>query len=122
MMRAQENREHRWSPRWAVETGLNVYSHGQRPWPGRIRNLSIGGMFAKIDAKTLSPNDLVDVAFVLHHGDVAVATHHRLPARVMWVGPDGAGLMFTDFRPETLQVLRAALGSGPASTRPGNLL
>ncbi len=121
-MQPQRNQEHRWSPRQAVETGLNVYSHGQRPWPGRICNLSIGGMFAKIDAKTLSPNDPVDVAFVLNRGDVAVATHHRLPARVIWVGPDGVGLMFTDFRRETLHVLRTALGSGPASTRPGGMV
>ena len=112
MMQPQRNHEHRWSPRRVVETTLQVYAKGQRPWPGCIRNLSIGGLFAAIDAKTLSPNDPVDVAFVLHRGDVA--THHRLPARVMWVGHDGAGLLFTDFRPETLQVLREALGSGIA--------
>ena len=112
MMQPQQNREHRWSPRQAIETALRISSKGQRPWPGRVLNLSIGGMFARIDVKTLSPNDSVDVAFVLNQDDDA--THHHLPARVIWIGPDGAGIMFTDFRPETLQVLRAALHAGMA--------
>jgi len=73
-------------------------------------NLSIGGVFAKIDADTLALNDPVDVAFVLNRGDIA--THHRLPARVIWTGAAGAGLMFTDFGRETLEVLRTALHPG----------
>jgi hypothetical protein len=107
MMGLQASREHRWSRRQAVETGLRIYTIGQQSWPGQMRDLSIGGVFAKIEAKALSPNDPVDVAFVLYRGDEA--TQHRLPARVIWVAPDGAGCMFTDFRQETLQVLRAAL-------------
>lgn len=114
-MKPQESREHRWSRRQAVESGLRIYANGQRPWPGRLRNLSIGGVFAEIDATALSPNAHVDVAFVLHQGDGA--SRHRLPARVIWVGPKGAGLMFTHFRRETMQVLRAALRRGWASTR-----
>jgi len=120
MMRLQEIREHRWSHRRPVETGLRVYTPGQRPWPGRICNLSIGGMFAKIDVRTLSPNDPVDVAFVLQQGDGP--SHHRLPARVIWIGLDGAGLMFTDFSRETLNVLRATLRSGPAPARPEDVI
>lgn len=113
MMRPQPNREQRWSNRQSIETGLRFYATGQRPWPGRVRNLSIGGMFAEIDTKNLSPNARVDVAFVLRRG--GDASHHRLPARVIWVGTDGAGLMFTDISHETLQVLRAAFGSHLAS-------
>lgn len=115
MMRPQEIREHRWSPRQDVGSGLRIYPNGQRPWPGRIRNLSIGGMFAEMPATTLSTNARVDVAFVLQQGDGP--SHLRLPARVIWVAADGVGLMFTDFRRETLQVLRAALRGGAASSR-----
>lgn len=114
----REIREHRWSPRQDFDTGLSIYSFGQRPWPGRICNLSIGGMFARIDASTLSPNDPVDAAFILHRGDGP--SHHRLPARVIWVGPEGAGLMFTDFRRETLDVLRAALRGSSTLKSPPN--
>lgn len=115
MIRTHERCEQRWSPRQAVEAGLRVYSYGQRPRLGRLHNLSIGGMFARIDAQTLSPNDPVDVAFTLPQ--INGPSHHRLAARVIWVGPDGAGLMITDFSRETLQVLRAVLRSDFASTR-----
>lgn len=79
MMQARPNREQRWSARQTIETGIRVYSRGQRSWQGCMGNLSIGGVFAKIDADTLALNDPVDVAFVLNRGDIA--THHRLPAR-----------------------------------------
>ena len=111
--------EHRWSSRQAVETGLRIYANGQWPWLGRIRNLSIGGIFAEIDARNLSPNTHVDVTFILHHR--AELSHHRLPARVIRVGPDGAGLMFTDFRRETLEVLRMASRSDLALSKAADL-
>lgn len=114
-MKPQVSREHRWSSRQAAESGLRIYMNGQRSRAGRLRNLSIGGVFAEIDATALSPNAPVDVAFVFRQGEGA--SPHRLPARVIWVGNKGAGLMFTHFRQETMQVLRAALHRGLASTR-----
>jgi hypothetical protein len=43
MMWSQPNHEHRWSPRQVAETGLRVYSRGQRPWAGRWVHAVVAG-------------------------------------------------------------------------------
>lgn len=104
-MEQKKHLELRWGVRQPVRAAVTLYVAGQRPWLARCRDVSIGGLFVETDPSRLALDGAVIVSFALMSEEGR--THPRLPARVVRLGPDGAGLMFSDFKPETLHVLRA---------------
>jgi len=57
------------------------------------------------------PDTVVEIDFTLRSGEDAV--HHRLPAQIVHVSADGAGLMFCDFDAHTVRSMRAMLYGSP---------
>jgi hypothetical protein len=106
---AQSN-NHRWSPRRPRQHDVVIYGNGT-PFPARLRDISIGGMCVETDLSRLEPNASVQVLF--RFDNEPEAPLHRFPANVIWTGQYGAGLMFNDYRPETLRTLRHLIGETP---------
>jgi hypothetical protein len=105
--------DHRWSQRRPLQHELVIHREGS-PLDGRLRNISIGGVFVETDVSTLSQNQLVHVMFKQVDVDSAAADY-RFPANVIWTGERGVGLMFVDFSPKTLRALRELVADGPGS-------
>ena len=110
-MKAQaQSNNHRWSPRQPRQYNVVIYGDGA-PFPARLRDISIGGMCVETDASKLAPNASVQVLFRLESKPESPL--HRFPANVIWTGERGVGLMFNDYRPETLRTLRRLIGEIP---------
>jgi hypothetical protein len=103
-MTAARHIEHRWSSRHPVAMEVTLSSGGQHSRSAICRDIGIGGMYVEADTGLLQTNDQVVVGFTL--GDANVRSHHRLRTRVIWVSGRGAGLMFSEFLPETVRALR----------------
>jgi hypothetical protein len=87
--------EHRWSERRAANTVvlMNTRPHGLLR--GHIQNVSRDGVFVRLpDASALDQVFHVELVFV--RSAAGVTRILRVPARVVHVGDDGAGLMFND--------------------------
>ena len=104
-MSTSEPVEQRWSPRRCLRLGVTVVGRGQRAQQATCRDIGIGGIYVEFDPKLLTLDGALHVGFKLGVGEAQ--THHRLAARVVHVGADGAGLMFSEFPLETLRALRA---------------
>ena len=112
-MKMNERTWHRWSERHPMRLGVTLKSGGQRPQQAWCCDLGLGGMYVEVDPEWLSLNSPLYVGFDLTRG--GKDNHHRLPARVVRLSPNGAGLMFSDFRAEAayaLGELLRATGAG----------
>lgn len=105
-MEKRRSLEPRWSLRQRLDAAVMLYVGGRQPWRGRCRDVSIGGLFVETDTSPFTLNGLLAVGFaaVSEEGEI---TYARLPARVVRLDPGGLGLVLTDFRPQTLEALRA---------------
>lgn len=100
--------ENRWITRKPLERRVNLRFEDGRVTTGVARNISLGGMF--VDSPNVPPLDtMVDLSFVLVDGDLDDAQYHRVPGQVVHVTPQGAGIMFCDFNPQTVRRMRDAL-------------
>jgi len=96
----------RWSLRQRLDAAVMLYVGARPPWPGRCRDVSIGGLFVETDTSPFTLNAPLAVGFAAVSEDGGIA-YARLPARVLRLDPGGLGLMLTDSRPQTLEALRA---------------
>lgn len=103
----QQQWNDRWSSRQPVVLEVAVHNHEQSVVRGKTHDISIGGMFVEAHPLDLSLNDQVNVAFNLEKD--GVINHHYLPARVIRLTDKGAGLMFSDFSPTTVNALKELL-------------
>lgn len=103
-------KDHRWSTRRPVDLDVTLQSDGHKPIVGRAHDISIGGMFVKTEAHqpiTLTTDSSVILGFSMDHDEGTM--HYRVPARVVRIALDGAGLMFEDYDAATLRSLRKVL-------------
>jgi hypothetical protein len=97
--------EHRWGIRESIDLDVLI-NHGLRP-PicGRLRNISLSGLFVATPSARPPLNAGVELVFVQQErGFVRI---HRLEATVTRRVEDGVGLMFSQFHPGELSALRA---------------
>ncbi len=105
--------ENRWSPRTTSRCEVTVRPPGQRPFQARARDISLGGMFLA-DVRNLPvPDTVVELDFMLSRG--ADTVRHRIPAQIVHVSEDGAGLMFCNFDAPSVTSMRKMLYGDPAS-------
>lgn len=108
-----EGVEHRCDTRTCIGTVVEVRCRDRQALIGRMRNLSLGGMFVELGRTNLPLNLSVHLRFELE------ATGHRRPCLAEGIlvhqGPGGCGVMFTAVDGDTLEVLGSVLH---AATRP----
>lgn len=63
--------------------------------PGRIGNVSIGGLFVQTEAAGLNPNARVEIVLMLQQG--STTSVYRMPAVVVRLTPNGAALRFDEY-------------------------
>jgi hypothetical protein len=87
--------DRRWGMRKPV--GLDVVIDNQPSCllPGRIGNVSVGGLFVQTEAANLNPNARVEVVLMLQQGNGTSV--YRMPAMVVRLTPNGAGLRFDEY-------------------------
>lgn len=111
-MKMNKRAEHRWSGRRPMRLSVVLRAGGQRPQQAMCHNLGLGGMYVEADPEWLPLNSLLYVGLTLGRG--GKESHHRLPARVVRLSKDGAGLMFSDFKRDAAYVLGELLYGRPA--------
>lgn len=99
--------EHRCGTRRQIDADVIVDCRPQGLVHGRIRNISVGGLFVKMRPMPGLPNDRVKVVFVRR--ERGVSRIYRLPAVVMRWSREGAGLMFSELTPNAFYALLAIL-------------
>lgn len=104
--------EHRWSGRQPMQMHVTLSGGRQRPQPAVCHNLGLGGMYVETDPGWLLLNSLLDVGFTIRSEDGE--SRHRLPVRVVRVSQNGAGLMFSNFKPDAACALGELLYGQPA--------
>ena len=95
--------DHRWSSRRPCMFYVTL-DDGVQACRGTVRNLSLGGMYVQAPEAELSLNSQLVLGFQL--GEGAHADYYRLPALVVHLTRDGAGIMFKDYDEDTIQSLR----------------
>jgi len=110
--------EQRWSPRQSTVLDASFRAGEQRTFPGRIQNISIGGLRIETGAGRLRLYGEVYVAFTDQPGEVhdlyrLPARTVNLPARAVWISNNHAGLMFSHFDASTARLLREVLDRLP---------
>ncbi|MHB8455022.1 MAG: PilZ domain-containing protein [Acidiferrobacterales bacterium] len=103
--------ENRWSPRTASRCEVTVRPPGQRPYQARARDISLGGLFLADVRNFPVPDTVVELDFTLSSG--ADSAHHRIPAQIVHVSEDGAGLMFCNFDASSVSSMRNMLYGNP---------
>lgn len=111
-MKRGKQADHRWSGRQPMRLRVTLSGDAQRPQPAVCHNLGLGGMYVETDPERLLLNSSLDVGFTIR--DENGESRHRLPVRVVRVSPNGAGLMFSDFKTEAACALGELLYGRPA--------
>ncbi|HEX7045653.1 MAG TPA: PilZ domain-containing protein [Burkholderiales bacterium] len=123
--------EHRCGTRRVIDAGVIIDSRPAGLVHGRIRNISVGGVFVRMRPIPGMTNDRVKIVFVRH--DRGVCRIYRLPAVIVRWTRDGAGLMFSELTSNSFYALlaillaeerrnasrKAAVGQSAPSRRPG---
>ena len=99
--------EHRCGTRRAIDAGIIVDCRPAGLVHGRIRNISIGGLYVKMRPVRGMTNDRVKIVFVRH--DHGVCRIYRLPAVIIRWSREGAGLMFSELTSNSFYALLAIL-------------
>lgn len=111
-MKRSKPAEHRWSGRQPMQLRVTLSGGRQRPQPAVCHNLGLGGMYVETNPQWLLLNSLLDVGFTIRSEDGE--SRHRLPVRVVRVSQNGAGLMFSNFKPDAAGALGELLYGRPA--------
>src|SRR5690606_36715764 len=115
----------------SIDAGVIIDSRPAGLVHGRIRNISVGGMFVRMRPIPGMTNDRVKIVFVRH--DRGVCRIYRLPAVIVRWTRDGAGLMFSELTSNSFYALlaillaeerrnasrKSAVGQSAPSRRPG---
>ncbi|MDA8363238.1 MAG: PilZ domain-containing protein [Gammaproteobacteria bacterium] len=99
--------EQRWNERRPVEFEVELTAQGQSPLRAICRDLGFGGMYVEANSRTFSVNEGLEVDLSL--GETEPQMRQHLPARVVRVNAQGAGLMFSGFKLENVRALRAVI-------------
>lgn len=101
--------ERRWSARKSIELDVGLYYDRLGLLACRTLDMSMEGMFVNTGRITLSAFTKVEA--VLTHLIGTDRQQLRLPARIVRVSPEGAGLQFHNFDSDTYYFLRELLST-----------
>lgn len=99
--------EHRCGARRVIDAGVIIDSRPAGLVHGRIRNISVGGLYVKMRPVPGMTNDRVKIIFVRH--DRGVCRIYRMPAMIVRWSREGAGLMFNSLTSNSFYALLAIL-------------
>ncbi len=99
--------EHRCGARRAIDAGVIIDSRPAGLVRGRIRNISVGGLYVKMRPAPGMTSDRVKIVFVRR--DRGVCRIYRMPAVIVRWTRDGAGLMFSELSSNSFYALLAIL-------------
>lgn len=94
--------ERRWGSRKSLEADVVIADEPRQVLPGRIGNISMGGVFVETDSVGLRNNSQIEV--VLRSRDDGTRVY-RVPAMVVRITANGAGLMFDQYNVEAFRAL-----------------
>lgn len=89
--------EQRCGSRKAIDIDAVIDYGAARPLPGRIRDVSIGGVYVEITPSLLSPHQPIRLSFTVEGPGARIEYHWR--GVVIRIGEAGAGLMFESADP-----------------------
>src|SRR5690606_23199640 len=116
LFRSARIMERRWGARKAVEVDVVVDNQPACLRRGTIGDVSIGGVFVRMEPDGLTPESIIELVLLLQQDDGMKV--YRMPAVVARVAPDGAGLRFDQYDVgtfRTLVMLLLALKRGAAT-------
>ncbi len=107
--RGEIGQERRWCARKSIELDVGLYYDRLGLLSCRTLDMSMEGMFVNTGRITLSAFTKVDAVLTHHNG--TDSQQIRLPARIVRVSPEGAGLQFHNFDSDTYYFLREILST-----------
>ena len=107
--------EHRCNTRRPVVLEALIECRGLGRVPGRIRNISLGGVFVETGRQRPAMNSIVDLCFSVPYRGGGYRC--RISAMVVHRIEGGIGLMFEDLSPQIERVLRAVIDAGTGPSR-----
>lgn len=99
--------DRRWSARKAISLNVAIYYDRLGLLPCKTMDMSLEGMFIDTGRITLSTNAKVDAVLISHYDEESQQL--RLPAKIVRVNSEGAGLRFHSFDSDTYYFLREIL-------------
>lgn len=87
--------ERRWGTRKTLEVDVVIDNQPSCLLRGRLNDISIGGLFVKVDTTPLRLNAPVELVMLLESDEGTRV--YKLPAIVVRLTADGAGLMFDQY-------------------------
>lgn len=99
--------EHRCGTRRTIDADIIVDCRPAGLVRGRIRNISVGGLYVKMRPIAGIANDRVRIIFIRR--DRGVCRLYRMPAVVIRWTREGAGLMFSELSSNSFYALLAIL-------------
>jgi hypothetical protein len=104
--------EHRCNVRHPASLDTVIESRAGHRIPGRIKNLSLGGVFIETGRNRPALNTIVDLSFSLPLNGSSYPC--RISAMVVQQTERGMGVMFEELSPETRAALKTLIESGPS--------
>jgi len=105
----QTGQDRRWCARKMIELNVALYYDRLGLLPCRTIDMSMEGMFINTGRIALSQHSKVDAVLTSHNG--TESQQLRLPAKIVRVCMEGAGLQFHNFDIETYYFLREILAT-----------
>ena len=102
--------DQRWNTRQPLRLDITVFDsiYGEEEiLHTRTENISLGGMFILTAPRQLAVNHNLSIGFPIHNKQGL--SQQRLSARVVRSTEQGAGLAFSDNKPDTIHLLRDML-------------
>lgn len=106
-----EARNRRATPRHPFVLDATLMVSGQIPFPGRTRNISLGGAFIETHVARLPGRADGYLALALHLDGKTL--HHRLPGRIVRQTELGVGLIFAHPGIDAIHALRKIIYPPP---------
>lgn len=101
--------DRRWSARKPIALNVAIYYDRLGLLPCKTLDMSMEGMFINTGRITLSTDAKVDAVLTSHYG--SESQQLRLPARIVRVNSEGAGLRFHSFDSDTYYLLKEVLSN-----------
>lgn len=110
--------ERRWGMRKSIDVEVVIDNQPACLIRGRIGNVSVGGLFVRTEDSSLAMNSQVELVLMLQQDQGTQV--YRLPAMVVRLTPQGAGLMFDEYDVDAFRTLVALLlAKQRAAKQPG---
>jgi c-di-GMP-binding flagellar brake protein YcgR len=97
-------KDNRWSIRQSPGLDVGLYSGGQLPFTGRMRDIGAGGMYVRTSTDRVEQGAQIFVSF--QAGMDGEILRHRIATRVVRIDRDGIGLAFDAFSEDDINTLR----------------